>query len=50
MAVSDAQERGGPELAFGNHWHKMILEALGVNEFVLREQVERGEQSSGKHR
>lgn len=50
VAVSDAQERGEPEIAFENHWHKMILKALGVNEIVLREQVEWGEQSSGKHR
>lgn len=45
MAVSDAQERGEPEIAFGNHWHKMILKALGVTKIVLREQVEWGEQS-----
>ena len=40
MAVSDAQERGGPERAFGYHWHKMIHKALGICEIVLREQVE----------
>ena len=50
VAVSDAQERGGLEITFGNHWHEMIPKVLRVKEIVLREQVAWGEQGSGKHR
>lgn len=38
LAVSDAQERGGSEVSFGNHGHKMMPEALGIKEIVLIEQ------------
>ena len=47
VAVSDAPERGGLEIMFGNHWHEMIPKVLRVKEIVLREQVAWGEQGSG---
>lgn len=45
--MSDAQDRGGIEISFGNHCHKMITESLGVSETLLGEQVEWEEQSLG---
>lgn len=45
----DAQKRGKAEMLFGNPWHNMIPQGLGVNEVVLEEQVVWEEGSCGQH-
>lgn len=39
---SDAQDRGGPKISFGNHCHKMIPGFWGVHDIVWGKQVEWG--------
>lgn len=49
MAVSDAQERGKPEMLFRNHWQRSTPKGFGANEIVLGERVEGEEQGCGQH-
>lgn len=49
MVVSDAQERGKPEMLFRNHWQRSTPKGFGANEIVSGERVEGEEQGCGQH-